>query len=199
MSGRTPSVLARDPEALRALAHTVRWKLIDVLMEEDAVTATRCASILGLSTATCSYHLGILAKYGYITRVASRPGEWREKPWRLVTKNLNLPPASPDAKDAAASRDAAAALVEFELTWLKESLRRRADEPTSWLHTTKILGVTAWMTAEQSRQAAAEVQEVLDKYSPPGQVAAERQEGTRRVRMFAAIAPGLPSAQLDER
>src|SRR5580700_3772892 len=65
---------------LRALAHPIRWKLIDVLGSELSATATRCAEVTGESVASCSYHLGILAKYGYIELVPDQPG--RETPWR---------------------------------------------------------------------------------------------------------------------
>jgi Helix-turn-helix domain len=169
---------------LRALAHPVRWKLIDVLASEGTATATRCAELLGESTATCSYHLGILAKYGYITRVAGR--EWRDKPWRLATPDLDLSSSGLDAEGAAASRAAASAFLEYEMTVLKESLRRSEQEPPQWQHVNKIMGATAWVTAEESREAAAEVQGILDKYSHRGED--RSREGARQVRLFAAIA-----------
>ncbi len=170
--------------ALRALAHPVRWKLIDVLASEGTVTATRCAELLGESTATCSYHLGILAKYGYITRVAGR--EWRDKPWRLVSPDLDLSSSGLDREADAASRTAAASFLDYEMTLLKESLNRSEHEPPRWKHTNKIMRATAWVTAEESREAAAEVQKVLDKYSQRGK--GKRPEGAREVRLFAAIA-----------
>ena len=72
-----------EPKALRALAHPIRWKLIDLLDSEDTATATRCSEVLGESVASCSYHLGILGKYGYTEMVPGQPG--REKPWRLAS------------------------------------------------------------------------------------------------------------------
>ena len=185
-----PAVPA-DPTALRALAHPVRWKLIDVLASEGTATATRCSELLGESTATCSYHLGILAKYGYITRVAGR--EWRDKPWRLASPDLHLSSAGLDPEGAAASRAAAAAFLDYEMTVLKESLRRSEQEPPPWRQANKIMGATAWVTAEESQQAAAEIQHILDKYSGPDRE--QSREGTRPVRLFAAIAVTAASAQ----
>jgi hypothetical protein len=49
----------------------------------------------------------------------------------------------------------------------------------------KIMRATAWVTPEESRAAAAEVQKVLDKYSKRGN--GKRPEGAREVRLFAAI------------
>lgn len=190
-----PAVLA-DPTALRALAHPVRWKLIDVLASEGTATATRCSELLGESTATCSYHLGILAKYGYITRVAGR--EWRDKPWRLASPDLHLSSAGLDREGAAASRAAASAFLDYEMTVLKESLRRSEQdeqEPPQWRQANKIMGATAWVTAEECHEAAAEIQQILDKYSGPDRQ--QSREGARAVRLFAAIAVSARSTQPD--
>lgn len=188
-----PAVQA-DPTALRALAHPVRWKLIDVLASEGTATATRCSELLGESTATCSYHLGILAKYGYITRVAGR--EWRDKPWRLVSPDLNLSSRGLDPEGAAASRAAAAALLDYEMTLLKESLHRSEQEQEpQWQQANKIMGATAWITADECQAAAAEVQQILDKYSGSGRP--KSREGVRAVRLFAAVAASARPAPSD--
>jgi hypothetical protein len=172
-----------DPRTLRALAHPVRWKLIDVLSSDGTATATRCSELLGESTATCSYHLGILAKYGYITRVSGR--EWREKPWRLASPDLDLRSSGLDREGAAASRAAAATFLDHEVTLLKDSLNRSDDEPDQWKHANKILGATAWVTAEEAQQAAAEVEKVLDTYARRARK--DSPEGARQVRLFAAV------------
>lgn len=182
-----------DPLALRALAHPIRWKLIDVLTSEDTVTATRCAELIGESTATCSYHLGVLAKYGYITRVAGT--QWREKPWRLVNPDLDLSSSGLDSEQAAASRAAAAAFVDYEMTRLKDSLRRSAQEPGEWQDAVKIIATTAWLTAAELRQAITEIGRVLDKYGDRGRVPAERPSDARPARLFAAAAL-MPSSGL---
>ena len=68
---------------LRALADPIRWKLMDLLESEGSATATSCAVGVAESVASCSYHLGILAKYGFIELVPGRTG--REKPWRILS------------------------------------------------------------------------------------------------------------------
>ncbi len=187
-----PAVQA-DPTALRALAHPVRWKLIDVLASEGTATATRCSELLGESTATCSYHLGILAKYGYITRVAGRG--WRDKPWRLVSPDLSLSSPGLDPEGTAASRAAASSFLDHEMTVLKESLHRSDQEPPPWRHANKIMGATAWVTAEECQEAAAEIQQILDKYCGPGRQ--KSREGARAVRLFAALAVSAWPTQPD--
>jgi len=170
-----------DPRALRALAHPVRWKLMDLLAAEGTATVTRCADALGESTATCSYHLGILGKYGYITRAPGGPG--RDKPWQLANRSLDLsvPGLDPGDEPAVASRIAAAAFLDHAVAGIKESLS----------------------PAEELRQAAAEVEAIIDRYSGRGTDPSLRPQGARQARMLAAIAftpdppaePGQRAAQ----
>jgi hypothetical protein len=68
--------------SLRALAHPLRWQLIDLLGSTGQATATQCAEALGETVASCAYHLSILGKYGYARQVAGHAG--RERPWELA-------------------------------------------------------------------------------------------------------------------
>ncbi|MGO9295669.1 MAG: hypothetical protein ACLP52_17645 [Streptosporangiaceae bacterium] len=49
------------------------------------------------------------------------------------------------------------------------------------------MATTTWLTAPQAQQAAAEIQQVLDKYSGRGADPAGRPDDAREVRLFAAI------------
>ena len=55
-----------EPERVRALAHPLRLALLDFLEDGGEATATRCAEATGESVASCSFHLRILAKYGFM-------------------------------------------------------------------------------------------------------------------------------------
>ena len=55
-----------DPQALRALAHTGRYAILERLQSRGPATATECADVAGLSPSACSYHLRLLAKYGFV-------------------------------------------------------------------------------------------------------------------------------------
>jgi DNA-binding transcriptional ArsR family regulator len=80
-SSRDDVLHIRDPQALRALAHPVRLRLIGLLRTDGPSTATLLARRLDESSGTTSYHLRQLAALGFVEEV---PGEGtaRERWWR---------------------------------------------------------------------------------------------------------------------
>src|SRR5690606_31380155 len=82
-----PSRPISDPGRIRALAHPLRLELLDHLRDVGEATATECAAQVGESVASCSFHLRMLAKYGFLER-AERRG--KEKPWRVVGEGSSL-------------------------------------------------------------------------------------------------------------
>ena len=71
-----------DPEVMRALAHPARVELIETLLREGPLTATAAAAILDDSPGNMSWHLNVLAKYGFVEEAEG--GRGRARPWRLV-------------------------------------------------------------------------------------------------------------------
>jgi len=66
-----------DPKALRALAHPIRLALIGLLRTQGPLTATRAAELLGESSASTSFHLRQLSKYGLAEEAGG--GQGRER------------------------------------------------------------------------------------------------------------------------
>jgi DNA-binding transcriptional ArsR family regulator len=71
-----------DPVVLRALAHPLRIKLLGYIGVSGTLTATQAAAGLGVTPAAASYHLRILARYGFVEDAGG--ASWRERPWRLT-------------------------------------------------------------------------------------------------------------------
>jgi hypothetical protein len=184
-----PGSQGRDALALRALAHPLRWKLIDLLGSELSATATRCAEVLGESVASCSYHLGILAKYGYTELVPDQPG--REKPWRLTRREQDLSPDGLDQPGALAAQDATEIFLDHELVRIKDRLRRRDLEPAEWREASHLLGTTHWMTAAELQAIKDQLLEIASRYPDRDEDPGRRPPGAREVRLFAAtsVAP----------
>jgi hypothetical protein len=184
--------LAPRALALRALAHPLRWKLIDLLSSEQSATATRCAEVLGESVASCGYHLGILAKYGYVEPVPDRVG--REKPWRLASRRQDLSSGGLDEAGALAAQAATEVFLDHELERIKDRLRRQDLEPPEWQAASYLSGSTVWMTAAELKEIRDQLTEIQERYGDRDDDLAARPPGTREVRLFAvtSVAPRLP-------
>jgi len=180
-----------EPLALRALAHPLRWRLIDVLGTEGSATATRCAEVTGESVASCSYHLGILAKYGYIEPVPGRAG--REKPWRLTSFRQDLA-AGPGIEGELAAEAATEAFLDHELARTKAQRRHRGLEPPEWQDASCLIGSTIFVTAAELKQLGGELAELATRYAGRLEDPASRPADARQVRVFVSAAPTVPIA-----
>jgi hypothetical protein len=181
---------APDPRALRALAHPLRWQLIDLIGSETTVTATRCAEVLGESVASCSYHLGILGKYGYIELVPGQAG--KEKPWRLVSRQQNLDPSDLDTEGTLAAEAAAEAFLDHELARIKQRLSHLSLEPEPWRAASLLIGNTTWMTAEELRGIADQLKQLATTHEERAAEPASRPPGAREVRLLVVTSVAPP-------
>jgi hypothetical protein len=181
---------AGDPRALRALAHPLRWQLIDLIGSEMSATATRCAEVLGQSVASCSYHLGILGKYGYIELVPGQAG--REKPWRLAGRQQNLDPSGLDSEGTLAAEAAAEAFLDHELARVKQRLRSLGLEPEPWRAASLLIGNTTWMTAAELHDLTGQLKQLLLTHMERDADPASRPSGAREVRLFAVATVAPP-------
>jgi predicted ArsR family transcriptional regulator len=181
-----PSTIT-DPERIRALAHPVRLELLDHLGEVDQATATECAAKVGESVASCSFHLRMLEKYGFIER-AERRG--REKPWRV--REGRSREARPDREvpgSLHAVQELAALTVTREADRVTRFLTRAADEPEEWLQAMTISTASFWATAAELQQLSLDVQDLAERFADRTSDPASRPEGARHARLFATVNP----------
>jgi hypothetical protein len=178
MDESTPSPAAIR---LRALAHPLRWKLFDIVFREGTATATRCAELTGESVASCSYHLSILGKYGYIEQV---PGTSKEKPWRSVDTRQDLSAPGPELEDRLAAEAATEAFLEHEFDRLRAWQPLRDTESAQWRNATGLGASTMWVTAGELQQIHDEIWPILSRYAERSADPSLRPPGARAARVF---------------
>jgi hypothetical protein len=185
-----------DPLALRALSHPLRWKLIELLRLEESATATRCADLTGESVASCSYHLGILAKYGFVE--PADPGPGREKPWRVAVRQLSVSTEGLDPETALTAETVKEIYLDHELGRMKEAYRRGDREPEPWRGLTGTRSRNAYLTPEEFTRIRDEIHAVIERYAGRDEDATARPPDARPVRvMFASYLP-LPAPPADD-
>jgi hypothetical protein len=186
-----------DPKALRALSHPTRWKLIELLGLEPTATATRCAEFTGESVASCSYHLGILAKYGFVEQAEG--GRGREKPWRSTNRRLSISGVGLEPEAALAAEAVTEVFLEHEFGRQKEYLRRVDRETADWQEHTGITTRTTYLTPEELGAARAEIDAVLGRFADRSEDPALRPAGARAVRvMINSYLPLPPERHTDD-
>lgn len=180
--------LIRDPKTLRALAHPLRWKLIEILGSYGPSTATQCAEVLHESVASCSYHLNMLAQYGFVAEV---PGKGRQKPWRLVRANQSWSSIGMDDEAALAAEAAGDAFLEKEFSSMRERFRGKDREPVDWREVMGTYATTEFLTAEEASEIHRKIAELFKPYVDRFENEDNRPEGARPVRFFlgTTVAP----------
>jgi hypothetical protein len=115
-----------DPKAIRALAHPVRWALLEALGDAGTLTATQASEMLGESPANCAFHLRTLAKYGFVEEAGG--GRGRERPWRPTFDGMSWRTRQEDPEASHAGE----ALDQVWMDRVLTRARRSLTSTTSW-------------------------------------------------------------------
>ncbi|MEV6968987.1 helix-turn-helix domain-containing protein [Hamadaea sp. NPDC051192] len=177
-----------DPQALRALAHPLRMKLLQELALRGPATATELAERVGDTAPNCSWHLRQLAKYGYVEDAPG--GQGRQRPWRFVPAG-NRWGTPGEAPEITAAGDAVSeVMLQYELAELQSWQERRSKHDANWRAAAFLNQSITWLTPEELDEIGAQIQDLLlrhlDRLADPEL----RPENARPVRM---IAWGIPA------
>ena len=175
-----------DPLTVRALAHPLRLDLLEALVTLGPSTAARCGRHLGVSQASCSFHLRQLAKYGFVEEAAGGQDR-RERVWQLtdVEQSWRSGPATDQLDRVFAQREA-----DRVLGWTG----RRAAEPAHWQDAAFLGGASLPVTADELLEIRQQLWSVLEPYVARVTDGAPRPEGARFVRLLLA---GTPIGEAD--
>jgi predicted ArsR family transcriptional regulator len=175
-----------DPMAVRALAHPLRLDLIEVLGTLGPATAARCGRQLGVSQASCSFHLRQLAKYGFVEEAEAGPDR-RERVWQLTDfeQSWQSGPVTDELDRVFAQREA-----DRVLGWTA----RRAAEQSDWQEAAFLGGASLPVTADELLEIRQQLRAVLEPYVARVTEGAPRPAGARFVRLLLA---GTPIGEAD--
>ena len=151
-----------DPKAIRALAHPVRWALLEALGQAGTLTATQASEMLGESPANCAFHLRTLAKYGFVEEAGG--GRGRERPWRQTYDGMSWRTRQADPQ----ASHAAEALDQVWMDRLMTRAQRSLTSMTSWPEAFDdgSLGASAsrvYVTPEEAEELYSELQQAFER------------------------------------
>jgi predicted transcriptional regulator len=152
-----------DPRTMRAVAHPVRIALLDALTLHQPLTATEAGELIGETSTTCSFHLRMLAKYGFVEEAGQAPG--RRRPWRLTHFGFTTGGrAEQDTETSAAAAALEAVLWDSWLDRLAAFRVRRhgfGEGAGRYVHGHENL---VFVTPEEAERLVEDVQEVIDRH-----------------------------------
>ncbi len=165
-----------DPKAIRALAHPVRWALLDALGQAGTLTATQASEMLGESPANCAFHLRTLAKYGFVEEAGG--GRGRERPWRQTYNAMSW---------RARSDETQAATEALDQVWLDATLARARRSLTAIARWPKVfedtLGASTsrlYLTPGEADEVFSELRQTYDRLVGLQHRFADRKDPRRR-------------------
>jgi DNA-binding transcriptional ArsR family regulator len=168
-----------DPKALRALAHPTRLTLLGMLRRTGPLTATAAAELIGESSASTSFHLRQLAKYGLVEEAGGGTG--RERPWRATTMFTYWPESSEDPKVADAAGLLRSVIAEQQFARLLEWFEVMPDESPEWQEAAFFGDTMLYVTADELAQLWQQTRDIVDVYLDRLQHPELRPAGARAV------------------
>jgi hypothetical protein len=167
-----------DPKAMRALAHPLRWALLEALGHAGTLTATQASEMLGESPANCAFHLRTLARYGFVEEAGG--GKGRERPWRQAYRRLSWQARQGDEQ----FRLAGQALNQIWLDRVLSRARRSLAATASWPEGFEddLGGSTSmlYVTPDEARELYGELMKTVERTIGQEHRFTERKDPARR-------------------
>jgi predicted ArsR family transcriptional regulator len=182
-----------SPTELRALSHPTRLTLLTLLDEEGPLTATEAGERIGESPANASFHLRMLAKYGYVEEAPG--GRGRQRPWQAVRRASDIP-ADELSAEAKLSADALLELIrERDNDRLRAYSRIRSHYPKEWRSAATEMRMSLHLTAAELAELGERIEALLEPYLTED---ADRRRGTLPVSFGLFAVPTRLPADQDE-
>jgi len=159
--GRGGRLNLTDPKAIRALAHPVRWALLETLGHAGTLTATQASEILGESPANCAFHLRTLAKYGFVEEAGG--GRGRERPWRQTYDGMSWRTRQEEPRVSHAAEALDQVWMDRLMTRAQRSLTSLRSWPDAFGEGLGASASRVYVTAEEAEELHAEMTKTFER------------------------------------
>ncbi|WP_448809155.1 ArsR/SmtB family transcription factor [Agromyces bauzanensis] len=182
------SIDLHDAGPMRALAHPLRLKILGLLRLEGPLSVSMLAAATGAASGSISYHVGTLAKHGFVERVPERERDGRERWWRAAHEITRMRTEEflddPDRREA--SDAMRRAVIDAYHRELLEALEAERTLEPEWISASDSSDGAAQLTIEEFRELTADLDAVHAKWWARGR---EPRAGTRPVRWITHTFP----------
>lgn len=180
-----------DARELRAVSHPLRLTLMEALVREGPLTATRAAELVGESPSNCSWHLRQLAKYGFVE--AAEGGTGRNRPWRIASRGHRWSEVTADPEASAAAAELTRVWLQRRIAQLQSWLDERRTFPPAWQEADALAENLLYLTPEELTDFQQRFLALEDLYRDHTYDSAQRPEGALPVRILFFGIPLRPT------
>ena len=158
------TTITPGPEALKAMAHPVRLRLIGLLRHDGPSTASALAERLGLNSGATSYHLRQLAKHGYVVDDESL-GNGRERWWRAAHRTTRVGEDEETAEEREAVDAFAQAIAIVHTEQLQRAVEERPLLPLAWREPSTMSDWSKHLTAERALELSRAIDRLVTEFT----------------------------------
>ena len=140
------------PEAMRALAHPLRLRILTQLEADGHGRAADLARTLGEPPNSVSFHLRTLARAGLVVEAPELAHDRRDRVWRNAADTYDVPRGTPGSD----------AVTHVFLDWVRRMVDAPA-EPEARTGRARLMQLA--LTAEQAGELLADVDALVERWS----------------------------------
>ncbi len=140
-----------DAQALKALAHPVRLRILGLLRLDGPATASGLADRLGLNSGATSYHLRHLARHGFVLEDAAL-GNGRDRWWRAAHGSTRTATAELTEEEREATDAFGQAIALLHTEEVQRAVEERPLLPEEWRGASTLSDWHLRLTATRARE-----------------------------------------------
>ncbi|MFI6423532.1 ArsR/SmtB family transcription factor [Promicromonospora sp. NPDC050880] len=185
-------VVISQTEAIKAMTHPLRLRLLGLFDPGTELTATQCAERTGESVASCSFHLRQLEKYGHVERAEPRG---KERPWRAVMRGYSVRPDHTDPESWPAAQAFGSMFVAEQFAALQRWLADAGRDDPAWVYATTQTHQEYWVTRDELDDLSRRLEELTAPFRGRAEDPGRRPPGVRRAHLFGAVWSEIPDPE----
>jgi DNA-binding transcriptional ArsR family regulator len=161
-----PVAALTDPTAMRALAHPLRVRLLGELRVSGPQSVGMLADLFDEAPGSISYHVGVLARSGFVVEAPENARDARERWWKAAQTHTRYEPSELNSDPQ--TRVASAAMRHTFLQAQSRELAEYIDlEPTlepEWVAAATTGDTMAFLTPDELREMSDELNAFARKW-----------------------------------
>lgn len=188
-------VVISRTDAIKAMTHPLRIRLLELFDPGVELTATQCAERTGESVASCSFHLRQLERYGHVERAEPHG---KERPWRAVSRGFSVRPDLADPESWPAARAFGSMFVAEQFAALQRWFADAGRDDPAWLYATTQTHQEFWVTRDELDDLSRRLEELTEPFRGRAEDAGRRPPGARRAHLFGAVWSEIPDPESED-